>query len=353
MRLLCCLLAIVALAALAACAPRPLPGSAQASVIRSYRLPTTVVDPEPAWNPEGDRLVVRSANGFAVLEEGQRPVYLVAEDRRTTGAPQWLTADRVVFGPGANAVRTPDGRIVPTSEGLTAVTVGPKGVVEKFTLAPAGYRPRVGPDVVYAQVADQIQVVARGGGTEVFAPGFFAEPQRAGKGVAWQTLPVIEEDWWTGSKGHGALVIRWRPGSVDTLPGLVVPRWTAAGGVVATRLTAPLPAGAGRLDWFLRTGTEVVHVAEPGSAPAVVVPGGHSAAPHPRLPLVAAIDRDGALVLADLPAGTPRRIAAGARAPLWNRDGTRLLYEEQGADPKEPPTLVVMVLAWAEPPAAK
>jgi hypothetical protein len=347
MRLYLCL----ALAALAACAPRPVSSQADATVVRSFRLPTTVTDPEPAWNPAADRIVVRSANGFAILEEGQRPVYLVAEDRRTSGAPQWLTPDRVVFGPAANAVRTSDGRIVPTTDGLTAVTVGAKGASEKFTLAPSGYRPRVGTDAVYAQVEDRIRLVARGGEPVDFAPGFFAEPQRSGPGLAWQELPVVEEDWWTGRAGTGSLVIRWRPGQADSHPGLIMPRWTRDGGVVATRLAGTPPAGSTRQNWYLRVGTDVVHVPRAGTTPAVVVPGGHSADPHPLLPLVAAVDRDGSLVLADLAGGAPRRIASGARGPLWNHDGTRLLYEEVGSDPSQPPILVVLVITWA-PPAA-
>jgi hypothetical protein len=68
---------------------------------------------------------------------------------------------------------------------------------------------------------------------------------------------------------------------------------------------------------------------------------------------VAAVDRDGSLVLADLAGGTPRRLATGVRGPLWNHDGTRLLYEEPAADPAEPPILVVLVIAWADPVAGK
>ncbi len=349
MRLILCL----ALAALAACAPRPTSTSAEATVVRTVRLPTTVPDPEPAWNPTANRIVVRSANGFAILEEGLRPIYLVAEDRRTTGAPQWLTPDRVVFGPAANAVRTTDGRIVPTTEGLTAVTVGPKGATDKFTLAPGGYRPRVGDDAVYAQVEDRIRLVSRGNDPVDFAPGFFAEPQRGGPGLAWQEQPVVEEDWWTGRAGTGSLVIRWRPGTADSLPGLIMPRWTATGGIVATRLAGTPPAGSTRQNWYLRIGTDVVHVAKPGAKPLVVVAGGHSPAPHPRFPLLAAVDRDGSLVLADLAGSTPRRLASGARGPLWNHDGTRLLYEEPAADPAEPPILVMLVITWAGHTASK
>ncbi len=316
---------------------------ATVTVLRSTTpIAANIAEPEPVWNPLRQVLAMRTQTGFALAEEGMRPVFLEANDRRTTAGPQWLDAGRLVFGPAANVVPTPGGRLVPSTDGLSVIDLDGSKVEARRDLAKSGYRPRVGHLGVFAQVEDRIIRVQPGREPEDFVRGFFAEPQPDGGGVAWTTVPVFEPDHWTGQPAPGAMVIRWRPGVSDEHPGLVQPRWSA-GRIYATRLGA-IPAGVqGRHAILDRTPCDIVLLTGPGAAPRTVLANAHSPAPHPTAELFAAIGRDGALLLASSD-GRSTRLAEVGRDPAWSHDGRRLAYVIPGTTADEPATVAVLVL---------
>jgi hypothetical protein len=236
----------------------------------------------------------------------------------------WLNSRQFVFGPERNALRTADGSVVPASEGLEVVTLRDGAQPANKVLAKAGWRPRPWGDRVVCQVGDVIELVDSTGRMSEFGKGFNAEPQPGGPGMCWLDKPVLEPDYWTAKPGLGQLVIRWRPGAVSTVPGVVEARWTAAGGVVATVLRAAPPASG---PWWA-AGTDLVHLSGPGAKPVVIASEVHAPAPHPQVDLVAATANDGRLVLIDLGKRPQAVLADVGERPRWSADGVRLLVEE-------------------------
>ena len=97
-------------------APRPMLDPTGVSVIRTYQLNSTVMNPQPAWNPETYMIVARSLGGFGLLQEGQgRQEYFESRENRPTFYPVWINRDQFLFGPQHNVSSIADGRVVPSS----------------------------------------------------------------------------------------------------------------------------------------------------------------------------------------------------------------------------------------------
>ena len=330
--------------ALAACATRPVLDPTGVSVIRTYRFPTNVPDPQPAWNPSSYVIVARTLGGFSLLQEGQgRQELFESTESRQTWYPQWLNRNQFVFGPMRNVSPVTDGRVVPATDGLTVVTLEDTGLrynVRRDVLSAVGYRPRVADGLIYAQVESKQVVIDSQGKVSDAGEGFFAEPQVGGTGVAWQETPIYETDRWTSHPARGQLFIRWRSGVVTVVPGGCQPHWTAAGGLVCTVLRGE-PAVHG--PWWTG-GTDVWHIAGPDAAPVRVARDARSAAPHPHEPVIAVSDATAGVRLVSLrePQAPEQLLSATGSHPLWSHDGLRLLTIEQTED--RPATILVSVL---------
>lgn len=298
--------------------------------LRSYIIPTTVQDPQAQWNPATYQIVARSLKGVAILDEGSgNQVFLASAEGRESCHPCWINQTQFVFGPPTLMVRTADNRQVANTQGLTVVTLG--GGTR--TIVNRGYRPRMWNNLIVAQDEERVVTIDQQGVIEDFAPGFFAEPQRSGPGICFLEKPVTEPDLWSGdTKRRGNLIIRWKKGAVTLVPDAIEPRWTADGGVVATVLRAEPQAGR---PWW-EGGTDLVHIAGPDAKPVVIAADARAAAPHPFLPICAAVDSaNGALLLCDLAGGTRLRKADLGDHPQWSHDGVRLMAEEPiEEDPK-------------------
>jgi len=319
------ILSALALVTLSACAARHGPPPDRYTILRSYGWESTVPEPQAEWNPASYAVLARAAAGFALLEEGGgKQVYYASLEGRTMSNASWLNANQFIFGPELNAIRTPDGAVVPSTAGLEVVTLRGGQQPEPKHLAKVGWRPRPWGTQVICQVADTVQLVDNSGNMSEFTKGFNAEPQPSGEGICWMEKPLLEPDYWTAKPGLGQLVIRWKPGVYTSVPAVVEARWTAAGGVVATVLHAAPPATG---PWW-KAGTELVHISGPGAKPVVIAVEAHAPAPHPQVDVVAATANDGRLLLIDL-AGRPQAVLAemGER-PRWSADGARLLTEE-------------------------
>jgi hypothetical protein len=321
-----------AVLALAACHdPRPTAGANDLQVLRTYGWETTVPDPEAQWNPETYQVLARSAGGFVLLEEGRdKQQYFAAKDKRETFHPAWISRLQFAFGPGRSMIETTDGRLVPNSEGLTVVSLaetrsGREYAMSSQNLTNSGTRPRVWGANLVAQFEDRIQEVDPHGRITEFGPGFFAEPQRDGRGICWQERPVFETDHWSGGEGHlGRLFIRWKPGTTTELANAVEARWTPDGGIVATVLRHEPPAAK---PWW-EAGTDVYYLAGPKAAPVLVAADARSPAPHPTQPLIAAVGANGSLIVCGLEGQERRVLAEQGDHPQWSHDGLRLVAEE-------------------------
>lgn len=318
-------LALLALALFAACAKRQGPAPEHYTVLRTYGWESTVSAPQAEWNPASYMVLARAAGGFALLDEGGgKQIYYGSSEGRVMSDAVWLSPAQFVFGPERNVIRTADGTVVPSSEGLMLVKVHAGRQPEITTLSQAGWRPRPWGETVICQVADTIQQVDTSGRMQEFGRGFNPEPQPKGQGICWMDKPVLEPDYWTATPGLGQLVIRWRPGQITTIPAAVEARWTVDGGVVATVLRAAPPTTG---PWW-SAGTELVFCSGPGAKPVVIASEVHAPAPHPQVGLVAATANDGRLVLIDL-GGRPQAVLADqGERPRWSADGVRLLAEE-------------------------
>ncbi len=337
----CAVLAVLACGALSlgAClgmdrpvAPPPLAplDPSALTLIRSYGWSTSVADPQASWAPGDNRVLARASSGCEVFvgNDGDSPSELYhSVERRPSWDPAWVNANQVVFGPRDNVQRLDDGRVVPTVDGLTLLSLGadPK----PMPLTKLGFRPRVADNGMYVQSEDRILAIDIAGTVTEFGRGFFAEPQRGGPGIAWQETPVTETDWWTGRAIRSDLDVRWRPGSVDLIHAAVEPRWCADGGILATVLRADPPANG---PWW-KAGTDVVYLAGPGKAPRVVAHDARDASPHPTRALVAVASATGRVLLIARDGSKSVDFCAGCH-PRWNFDGTRLLVQDR---PSEPP----------------
>ena len=324
--------------------PRPVLDPTGVSVIRTYQLTSTVMNPQPAWNPQTYMIVARSLGGFGLLQEGQgRQEYFESRENRPTFYPVWINRDQFLFGPQHNVSSIADGRVVPSTDGLTLVSVidtGIKSTVENTDFSNVGFRPRVGGADVYAQVEDKMIVLDRNGRRSDAGEGFYAEPQGNGPGICWQETPVIEPDRWTGKAPRGRLFIRWSPGQITEIPGGCEARWTPNGGVVCTVLRGD----PGTAQWW-SAGTDVMYVAPQATTARFIAKDARNPEPHPSEPVVAVSDSANGVRLVSLrePQPKERLLSATGGQPLWSHDGLRLLtVETHGGD--QPAVMVIYVL---------
>ncbi len=120
------------------------PASLTVTASRSYGWNTSVADVEASWAPADNRVLARSSSGFEVFvgNDGDAPSELYhAAGRRPSWDPAWVNANQVVFGAQYNVQRLDDGRVVPTVDGLTLLTLG--GDPKSVQLTKLGFRPRV------------------------------------------------------------------------------------------------------------------------------------------------------------------------------------------------------------------
>ncbi len=344
--------------------------------VREFGWLTSLRQPQPAWHPSSRVLAARGREGLVLYHEGGRsPTVYSYNDKRQPYDPRWINAGELVFGPEPAVRRGADGRLLLPREGLRVTTYSRNGLSEPRDLSEAGYRPRPwGRRGIVASAADNIYIYNSRGRRELFEVGFDPEPDPWGPGLAWRDKPFGRPDYWTEVEGLGNLYIRWGANAVKRLPRAVEPAWCPWGGLVATVIDEPDPPGkiaaepsapatpasgseavrdavAARqggavlpvdppdatppsTDWWT-PGTTVVYVPGPDAEPVVIGEGLRNPAPHPTEPVIAAVDRDGAVVLVACGTGE-RRVntidPAGLR-PVWSPDGTRLLYEQETDNP--------------------
>ncbi len=324
--------ALIVLGLLSGCGPQPRQITAEDfQILRVYGWDTTVPDPQATWNPETYQVLARSSGGFVLLEEGSgKQQYYATKTKHETANPVWISQRQFAFGPKENVITTTDGRVVPTSEGLSVVTIIESITGKEVPLAPKnlttyGYRPRVWGHNLVAASEDRLYVVDPFGTIAEFGPGFMPEPQRKGEGIAWQDRPVFETDHWIGSETRrGNLLIRWRKGLTTSVPNAVEPRWTANGGLLMTVMRGePLP---GQPWWS--GGTDIYYQANAKSTPVLVAADARAGAPHPKENVCAAIGRSGAVILCGYDGSFRHQLAVVGEAPSWSYDGRRLIVEE-------------------------
>ncbi len=304
-------------------------------ILRTYGFDATVAKPQATWNPETYQLLVRSSGGFALLDEGAGlQQYFATQAKHETADPTWISRRQFAFGPKDNVIFTIDGRVVPTSEGLSVVNLvesitGKNAPYPPKSLTTYGYRPRVWGETLVATSEDRIFQVNSFGDIAEFGRGFMPEPQRNGEGMTWQERPVFETDHWTGSDTRrGNLIIRWRKGTTTTLANGVEARWTAEGGVLYTVMRGePIP---GQPWWS--GGTDIYFIANAKAVPVLVAVDARSGAPHPKDPVCAAVGRSGALIVCGYDGAFRHQIKERGDFPEWSYDGRRLVAEEPGAD---------------------
>jgi hypothetical protein len=323
---------VIVLGLLSGCgAPPRQPVATDFQVLRSYGWDTTVADPQAVWNPETYQVLARSSGGFVLLEEGSgKQQYFATKTKFDTANPVWLNQRQFVFGPKDNVITTDDGRVVPTSEGLSMVTLLESISGKEVPLAPKslttyGYHPKVWGRNLVAASENRIYVIDPFASIREFGPGFLPEPQRKGEGIAWLDRPVFETDHWAGGDTRrGNLLVRWRKGATRTIANGVEPRWTADGGVIATIMRAePVP---GQPWWS--GGTDIYYYADAKAAPVLVAADARAGAPHPREPVCAAVGRNGTLLVCGYDGSFRHQLAVLGEAPGWSYDGRRLMVEE-------------------------
>ncbi|MBA3699490.1 MAG: hypothetical protein H0W78_11635 [Planctomycetes bacterium] len=324
--------AFIALSLLNGCAQPPRQVTADDfQILRSYGWDTTVAEPQATWNPETYQVLARSVGGFVLLDEGAgKQQYFASRGKHETAFPVWVSARQFAFGPKDNVITTTDGRVVPTSEGLSVVTLletitGKDAPLPPKNLTSYGYRPKVWGRNLVAASEDRIYLIDPFGTIAEFGLGFMPEPQRKGEGIAWQDRPVLETDHWIGSATRrGNLIIRWRSGITTTIPNAVEARWTSSGGVLCTVMRAePVP---GQPWWS--GGTDIYHLAHAKAVPVLVAADARSPAPHPHKPACAAVGSSGALIICGFDGSFRHQIAPSGEAPAWSHDGRRLMAEE-------------------------
>jgi hypothetical protein len=339
---------ILLAAGLVSCAPRVTPAPCDVKILRTLGWEVAVNDPQAEWNPATYQVLARVKAGFTILREGGPPNNYFSEEKREMYNAIWINERQFAFGPENNVVSVDGGRIVPPADGLTVVTVNPDRSIDKKQLSKAGCRPRVWNHEIVAQVEDKIVRFDDLGRAQEFDVGFHAEPQRRGPGICWQETPVFETDHWTAKPILGRLYIRWKAKSLSQIPNAVAARWTAQGGVVAIVLDQEPKQG----EVWWRIGNKVVHIAGPKAQPHTIAENLHELAPHPTLPLMAATDRDGKLMLIDLAGRPSAELAPVGERPRWSGDGERLLAEEPPHGNAGGKHIKVYVLKFADPKGA-
>lgn len=291
-------------------------------ILRDYELRTGDADPQATWSPSGRWILARSQRSLLVMREGALRRHRLTAGRRA-GWATWINNNNVIMGPDEWFIETPDGHIVPPSEGLVVFTFDiTEGLIDEREFGEGGWRPRPWGDDIIVQLRNMIFRYDHRGEGELYDEGFFPVPQRHGESIAIQTTPMIRSDLWTGKKGLGDLLIRWSAGENQLVRGLVEAHWMPDGGLLATRLAA-LPED---VEHWWRVGTDLVEVAGPGAEPRVIHPGGRDGDPHPFLPLVALVGADERVRVVDR-AGAGERILCAGRRPRWSPDGRQLMVE--------------------------
>jgi hypothetical protein len=329
----------------AACGGRQ-PGPARPAdfvPVRDYSWECTVAEPQAEWAPDDYRVLARSFKGLAILREGagnQSPYR--SNDGTEIWEPVWINPSQFVYGPDPVPRRDDQGQVLDPNYGLRLGTVAGERLKSVVKLTDSGNRPRRWKQdrVVYSR-AERILTANPAGKVEDLDVGFLPVPQPAGDGLAFQTVPIIHEDIWTGRQPPGELVVRWSKGQVQTVPGALEPSWTAWGGLVCTQLAGALPSEG---PWW-KAGTRLLHLPGPGKEPVVLGEGLRSAAASPVHGLVAAVDAEGQIVLVPLDGSQELRVlsAIGER-PRWSHDGLRLLIQEPHATRTDAAVLRVHVL---------
>ncbi|MDA3963702.1 MAG: hypothetical protein PF961_23180 [Planctomycetota bacterium] len=310
-------------------------------VLRDFSLSTTVAKPQASWAPNSYMLLARSVKGLMLMRAGVGTAAYRTDDATSPFDPYFWGTDLVVLGPEPH---------IGHDEESERITIPPTGLmVAEFTgdalqrpvkLTEQGYRPRPWGERVVYSVEDEIVLTDLSGEEEDFVAGFLPEPQPRGPGIAWQTKPVFSYDYWTGKRGNGDLVVRWRSSVVDTIADAVHPRWTPWGGIMYTALKGSVPATG---SWWTQ-GSDVMHVAGPGEKPQVIMRDAHWIEPHPRLRVAAITANDGRVHLVDLETGATRFFIARGERPRWSHDGRRLMLEEPNADDPSITDLHIYVL---------
>lgn len=302
--------------------------------VRDYSWETTVAEPQAEWAPDDYRVLTRSYKGLTILREGagnQSPYR--SNDGTEVWEPRWVNPRQFSYGPDPVPRRDDTGLYVPPNYGLKVGNVTGERLQGVSKLTDAGCRPRSWKqDRIVFSRAERILSVTPSGKVEDIDVGFMPEPQPFGEGLAYQTVPIVHEDMWTGRQPPGEMVVRWGTGRVQTVPACLEARWTTWGGLVCTQLAGALPAQG---PWW-KAGTRVLHLPGPGQEPVVLGEGLRSPDPSPAQGVIAAVDAIGQVVLVALDGSQQQQVLCvqGDR-PRWSHDGMRLMVQEPHAkDPR-------------------
>lgn len=314
------------------------------TLLRDYGWDMALAEPQAVWHPTSYRLLARRASGLELLDEGQQRQVVKTPDATKVVDPQWLDEERFVYGPHPFPTVGEDGRLLLPNYGLMIGRTEQGYFKHIEPLTSAGYRPR---PWRYGRIVfslnDQIRLVDWRGREEPYDRGFSPEPQPGRTGIAFQTVPLEQTDHWTGQERPGALVVRWRPGAVQTFPGGHDPVWVPGDGGLVYTLTRELTAAEADGVWR----SSIMHVAGPDAQPELVHGGANQPAVHPTRDLIACRDADGRIVLTALSGGGAIRVISDSGyEPAWSFDGKRLLVREPHAGSDERSHLRVYVLQF-------
>lgn len=313
-----------------------------AAVARSYGWRARAERPQPQWHPRENLIVVRSDVGLGLLREGAGGErYITLRGGQEPWDPQWWGPNQVVFGP---AWRQQTRQFIMPSGGLVLAEVGLDGFTGLSDLLDKGYHPQPWDDSrLLAQWGEDLILLTRSRNSELkesyFGKGFRPTAQPHGPGMSYQVTPYPERDYWTG-RPEPELVVRWRPGVVDSIRQAFDGRWTPDGRLLATL------RGEGESSL-----PSVMILDKPGAVPRLLANGAHQAAAHPRFALAAVADAEDGIRLVTYDAAHDVRLSRRGRRPQWNADGTRLLIEEPQS--QGPPFMRVLVVVWREDTAAE
>ncbi|NRA37761.1 MAG: hypothetical protein HRU15_06450 [Planctomycetes bacterium] len=308
--------------------------------LRDYHLPTQDFDPQPNWAINDNRIIVRSKRGIGILDEGRdRQKFYNLKDARRIGWPTWLDDDRIMLASPSYMVvpkdidlNNEDIKTRATESHVSMAIVrafGLKMEEDRILHGVSSYYPRrINQRSVMAQKGESIVVITTRGEIDIYDQGFFAQPQTGGTGVAFQTVPVTEVDYWTGKKGNGDLIVRWKENHVSIFPNLIQARWCSDGGVLATRLNG-IPS---KPELWNRVDSDIVYIAPGSDEAAVVLQHAHSPSPHPYSQIAAVFVAQEGIFLLDYTDKNTKILVPDGLRPQWNFDGSRLLTEIKAND---------------------